>query len=153
VVPRREVAHETVTGMHSLCGMRALSDHIVLDAHDRPVICVYDYHRGRVAKARAGQQQSEVASSRSGAGVWPRMRHSLATKRKEKRPPLPVAATSYVLAGGGNEMPCLVKEIPIPEGLLVSNLMCVLCEHAVVLLELADRRLGAPISGVYYHAI
>jgi len=62
------------------------------------------------------------------------MRHSLATTRQE-RPPLPVAATSYVLAGGGNEMPCLVKEIPIPEGLLVGNLMCVLCEHAVVLLE------------------
>ena len=70
------------------------------------------------------------------------------------------------------EMPCLVKEIPIPGGLRVRNLMCVLCEHAVVLLEvsglyctcsseyswligvkLSDRRLGAPISAVYYHAI
>lgn len=140
VAPRREVAHETVTGMHSLCGMRALSDHIVLDAYERPVICVYDYHRGRVAKARAGQQQSEAASSRSGAKVWTRTRHSLARKRREKPPPLPVAATSYVLAGGGNEMPCLVKEIPIPEGLLVSNLMCILSEHAVVLLEVRQLR-------------
>ncbi len=35
-------------------------------------------------------------------------------------------------------MPCLVKEIPIPEGLLVGNLMCVLCEHAVVLLEVSE---------------
>ena len=186
VVPRREVAHETVTGMHSLCGMRALSEHIVHDAHARPVVCVYDYHRGRVAKALAGrghghghgQEQgsgisssSTEAASSGGAGVWTRTRHSLATKRQE--PLVAAAATSYVLAGGGNEMPCLVKEIPIPEGLLVRNLMCVLCEHAVVLLEvrqlrhyflkerswadyslkLSDRRLGAPISGVYYHAI
>jgi hypothetical protein len=146
VVPRREVAHETVTGMHSLCGMRALSDHIVKGAHGndtQPVICVYDYHRGRVAKAKAlaelgaGQGQSGGAA---GAGVWTRMRrpHSLATKCRQE--PSGVAATSYVLAGGGNEMPCLVKEIPIPEGLLVSNLMCVLCEHAVVLLEVRQLR-------------
>ena len=131
VVPRRKVAYETVTGMHSLCGMRALSDHIVKDAHSRPVICVYDYHRGRVAKALAGQERSRAASSE--ADAWTRMRHSLATKRQGP-PPFPVA-TSYVVAGGGNEMPCLVKEIPIPDGLLVSNLMCVLCEHAIVLLE------------------
>jgi hypothetical protein len=45
VVPRRLVAYETVTGMHTLCGMRALSDHIVKDRHSRPVICVYDYRR------------------------------------------------------------------------------------------------------------
>lgn len=140
VVPRREVAHETVTGMHSLCGMRALSDHIVKGAHGndaQPVICVYDYHRGRVAKAKAlaGLGAGQEQSGGPGAGVWMGMRrpHSLATKRRQE--PSGVAATSYVLAGGGNEMPCLVKEIPIPEGLLVSNLMCVLCEHAVVLLE------------------
>jgi hypothetical protein len=142
VVPRREVAHETVTGMHSLCGMRALSDHIVSDARGRPVICVYDYHRGRVGKARAGQRQGEavaLATRSAAAGVWTKMRPSFATKRQE-RPPLPVAATSYVLAGGGHEMPCLVKEIPIPEGLLVNNLMCVLCEHAVVLLEVRQLR-------------
>jgi hypothetical protein len=35
-------------------------------------------------------------------------------------------------------MTCLVKEIPIPDGLLVANLMCVLCEHAVVLLEVSE---------------
>jgi len=95
------------------------------------------------------------AASGSGAGVWTRMRDSLGTKGRDPPPvaAAAAAATSYVLAGGGNEMPCLVKEIPIPEGLLVSNLMCVLCEHAIVLLELSDRRLGAPISGVYYHAI
>jgi hypothetical protein len=110
VVPRRSVAYETVTGMHTLCGMRALSDHIVKDRHSRPVICVYDYHRGRVGKA-------------------------LSTKRPEL--PHPVAM-SYVLPGGENEMPCLVKEIPIPRGLLVGNLMCVLCEHAVVLLEVSE---------------
>jgi hypothetical protein len=50
--------------------------------------------------------------------------------------PLP-AATSYVLPDGEGELPCLAKEIPIPEGLLVGNLMCVLCEHAVVLLEVS----------------
>ena len=35
-------------------------------------------------------------------------------------------------------MSCLVKEIPIPKGLMVDNLMCVLCEHAVVLLEVSQ---------------
>ena len=70
------------------------------------------------------------------AGEWTGMRDSLATKRQEPPPvAAAAAATSYVLAGGGNEMPCLVKEIPIPEGLVVRNLMCVLCEHAIVLLE------------------
>ena len=140
VVPRREVAHETVTGMHSLCGMRALSDHIVRDARARPVVCVYDYHRGRVAKAlaaAAGHGREQGGGMEAGVSRWTRMRDSLGTKRQEPPPvaAAAAAATSYVLAGGGNEMPCLVKEIPIPEGLLVRNLMCVLCEHAVVLLE------------------
>ncbi len=181
VVPRRMVAYETVTGMHTLCGMRALSDHIVKDHYSRPVICVYDYHRGRVGKALAAQQQANANNAstggESGAGMWTRMRRSLSTKRSESPPlPPPPAVTSYVLPGGEKEMPCFVKEIPIPDGLLVANLMCVLCEHAVVLLEvsggylfffrlwiafadyyyvekLSDRRLGAPISGVFYHAI
>jgi hypothetical protein len=125
VVPRRSVAYETVTGMHTLCGMRALSDHIVKGRHSQPVICVYDYHRGRVGKALS-LQASSASSGEGGAGMW--------TKRPE--PPLPVA-TSYVLPGGNDELPCLVKEIPIPKGLLVGNLMCVLCEHAVVLLEVS----------------
>ena len=132
VVPRRSVAHETVTGMHTLCGMRALGDHIVKDAYSRPVICVYDYHRGRVAKALAGL---DITAS-DGAGIWTKMRRSLSAKCQE--PPQPPAAMSYVLPGGEKDMPCLVKEIPIPEGLLVGNLMCVLCEHAVVLLEVSE---------------
>ena len=139
VVPRREVAHETVTGMHSLCGMRALSDHIVRDAHARAVVCVYDYHRGRVAKALAAAAgHGQELGGGMEASVWTRMRDSLGTKCQE--PPPVAAATSYVLAGGGNEMPCLVKEIPIPEGLVVRNLMCVLCEHAIVLLEVRQLR-------------
>ncbi len=83
VVPRRTVAYETVTGMHTLCGMRALSDHIVKDRYSRPVICVYDYHRGRVGKAVALQQQAntnKVLTSGEGAGMWMRMRRSLSTK-------------------------------------------------------------------------
>jgi hypothetical protein len=169
VVPRRTVVHETVTGMHTLCGMRAVHDHIVKDRRSRPVICVYDYHRGRVGRALFAQGNG----ASSGAGMWTTMRRSLSTKYPEPPAlaPYPVA-TSYVLPGGEKEMSCLVKEIPIPKGLLVDNLMCVLCEHAVVLLEvselavlpsrpladyctvkLSDRRLGAPISGVFYHAI
>ncbi|KAH9961892.1 hypothetical protein BC827DRAFT_241059 [Russula dissimulans] len=156
VVPRRMVAHETITGMHTLCGMRALDDHIVRDrdGQSRAVVCVYDYHRGRVGSAlRAArqQQQQQQRAAREEVGVWTRMRRSLSAKRPE---PVPVeGATSYVLPGGENEMPCLVKEIPIPEGLLTENLMCVLSEHAVVLLELSDRRLGAPLTGIFYHAI
>jgi hypothetical protein len=114
--------------------MRALSDHIVQDDHGRPVICVYDYHRGRVAKALALPGQEEIAS-RGEEGMWTRMRRSLSGIPQEPLPP-PVT-TSYVLRGGEKEMPCLVKEIPIPEGLLDRNLMCVLCEHAVVLLEVS----------------
>ena len=133
VVPRREVAYETVTGMHTLCGMRALSDHIVQDDHARPVICVYDYHRGRVAKALAGQE--EIASHGEDEGMWTRMRRSLSTIPQDPLPPR--VPTSYILRGGEKEMPCLVKEIPIPEGLPERNLMCVLCENAVVLLEVS----------------
>lgn len=133
VVPRRAVAYETVTGMHTLCGMRALSDHIVKDCYSRPVVCVYDYHPGRVGKALAAQQaDANNATTRGVAGTW---------KRPEPPPPPPPspvpAAMSYVLLGGEEEMTCLVKEIPIPDGLLVANLMCVLCEHAVVLLEVS----------------
>lgn len=154
VVPRRTVAYETVTGMHTLCGMRALSDHIVKDSYSRPVICVYDYHPGRVRKALAVQQQADANNmSTNGTGMWTKMRRSLSTKRPEPPPPPAPPATSYVVQGGEEEMTCLVKEIPIPDGLLVANLMCVLCEHAVVLLELSDRRLGAPINGVFYHAV
>lgn len=178
VVPSRTVVYETVTGMHTLCGMRALSDHIVKDRYSRPVICMHDYHPGRVGKALVAQQadaNNASASGEGGAGMWTKMRRSLKTKRPEPPPPPPPAATSYVVLGGEKEMSCLVKEIPIPDGLLVANLMCVLCEHAVVLLEvsepiffelksqranfffsiqkLSDRRLGAPISGVFYHAI
>ena len=140
VVPRRTVAHETVTGMHTLCGMRALSDHIVKDRYSRPVVCVYDYHPGRVQKALVAQQAdaSNASPGAAGAGMWTRMRRSLSTKRPEPPPPPPPAATSYVLLGGEEEMSCLVKEIPIPDGLLVANLMCVLCEHAVVLLEVRE---------------
>ena len=144
VVPRRTVAYETVTGMHTLCGMRALSDHIVKDRYSRPVICVYDYHRGRVGKAVALQQQAntnKVLTSGEGAGMWTRMRRSLSTK-----PPEPPPTTSYVLHGGETEMPCLVKEIPIPDGLLVANLVCVLCEHAVVLLEVSEVLFSSCIS-------
>jgi hypothetical protein len=133
VVPRRSVAYETVTGMHTLCGMRALSDHIVKDRHSRPVICVYDYHRGRVGKALS-VRANNASSGESGAGT--RMRRSLSTTKRSESP-APVA-TSYVLPGRDNELPCLVKEIPIPKGLLVGNLMCVLCEHAVVLLEVSE---------------
>jgi hypothetical protein len=132
VVPRRAVAHETVAGMHSLCGLRALSDHIVRDRYERPVICVYDYHRGRVGKAAALSEPQVDGDALSGGGGGVGM----STKRPEG--PLP-AATSYVLPGGEAELPCLVKEIPIPEGLQVGNLMCVLCEHAVVLLEVSGR--------------
>jgi len=147
VVPPRSIAHETVTGMHTLCGMRALSDHIVKGRHFHPVVCVYDYHRGRVANALSAQARN---ASSTETGEWKMMRRSVSTKRAE---PIPPVATSYVLPGGENEMPCLVKEIPIPEGLLVGNLMCVLAEHAVVLLELSDRRMGAPIRRIFYHAI
>jgi hypothetical protein len=171
VVPRREIAYETVTGMHTLCGMRALNDHIVLDDYSRPVVCVYDYHRGRVAKSLATGQAETTSSEQCQEGIWTRMRRSLPTIRQPELLLPPFVPTSYVLSGGEKEMPCLVKEIPIPEGLLERNLMCVLCEHAVVLLEvsellhmswevlsanrfkLSDRRLGAPISAVYYHAI
>jgi hypothetical protein len=142
VVPRRTVAHETVTGMHSLCGMRALSDHIVKDRYSRPVICVYDYHPGRVRKALAAQQADTDNASTGGAGtgMWTRMRRSLSARRTEPSlpPPHPPAAASFVVLGGDEEMTCLVKEIPIPDGLLVANLMCVLCEHAVVLLEVSE---------------
>ena len=132
-VPRRAVAYETVAGMHSLCGLRALGDHIVWDRYERPVICVYDYHRGRVGKAAAVAQVDGDAPSGGdgGAGMWTR---TPSTKRPEA--PIP-AATSYVLPDGEGELPCLAKEIPIPEGLLMGNLMCVLCEHAVVLLEVS----------------
>ena len=157
VVPRRTVAYETVTGMQTLCGMRALSDHIVKDRDSRPVICVYDYHPGRVAKALAAQQRAADINNASlmsgeggaGTGMWTRMRRSLSTKRSEPSqpplpppPPSPPTATSYVLEGGETEMSCLVKEIPIPDadGLLVANLMCVLCEHAVVLLEVSEQQ-------------
>lgn len=134
VVPRRTVVHETVTGMHTLCGMRALNDHIVKDRRSRPVICVYDYHRGRVGRALSAQNDG----ASSGAGMWTRMQRSLSAKRPAAEPaPAPVA-TSYVLPGGEREMSCLVKEIPIPKGLMVDNLMCVLCEHAVVLLEVSQ---------------
>jgi len=70
MVPRRAVAHETITGMHALCGMRALDDHIVRDRHSRAVVCVYDYHRGRVGTAlrAAGQRGREKE-----VGVWTRM--------------------------------------------------------------------------------
>jgi hypothetical protein len=140
VVPRRTVAYETVTGMHTLCGMRALSDHIVKDRYSRPVICVYDYHPGRVGKALATHADAGNAStSDAGAGMWTKMRRSLSTKPSEPPPSPPsAAATSYVLQGGEEEMTCLVKEIPIPDGLLVANLMCVLCEHAVVLFEVSE---------------
>ena len=147
VVPCRTVAYETVTGMHTLCGMRALSDHIVKDHYSRPVVCVYDYHPGRVGKALAAQQADASNTSTSGAGgagagMWTKMRRSLSTKQREPPPPPPPppppVATSYVLLGGEEEMSCLVKEIPIPDGLLVANLMCVLCEHAVVLLEVSE---------------
>lgn len=142
VVPRRTVAHETVTGMHTLCGMRALSDHIVKDRYSRPVICVYDYHPGRIRKALVAEQQDDTdnASTSEGAGMWTRMRRTLSTKPPEPPPPPPppTTATSYVVLGGEEEMTCLVKEIPIPDGLLVANLMCVLCEHAVVLLEVSE---------------
>jgi hypothetical protein len=138
VVPRRKVAHETVTGMHTLCGMRALSDHIVRDDHARPVICVYDYHRGRVAKAALAEREEEIATRGEEEGIWTRMRRSLTTMPpQELLLPPPTVPTSYILRGGEKEMPCLVKEIPIPEGLLERNLMCVLCEHAVVLLEVS----------------
>jgi len=128
VVPRRAVAHETITGM------RALDDYIVRDRHSKAVVCVCDYHRGRVGTAlRAARQRAKEAAKE--VGVWTRMRRSLAAKQ------LGLVAvqgvTSYVLPGGEKEMPCLVKEIPIPEGLMVGNLMCVLCEHAVVLLEVS----------------
>jgi hypothetical protein len=64
---------------------------------------------------------------------------SLSTKRSAPAPAPPSpAATSYVLLGGEEEMSCLVKEIPIPDRLLVANLMCVLCEHTVVLLEVSE---------------
>lgn len=128
VVPRRAVVHETVTAVHALCGMRALSDHIVRDRYERPAICVYDYHRGRVGKALASGMRTT------------RTRRALSTKRPEQQLPLPLppaVATSYVLPAGEEELPCLVKEIPIPEGLRVGNLMCVLCEHAVVLIEVS----------------
>jgi hypothetical protein len=146
VVPRRTVAHETVTGMHTLCGMRALSDHIVKDRYSRqPVVCVYDYHPGRVRKALAAEQAADINNTSTsgtgmGAGMWTRMRRSLSAKRPEPppTPPPPSAAASYVDLGGDEEMTCLVKEIPIPDGLLVANLMCVLCEHAVVLLEVSE---------------
>ena len=137
MVPRRTIAYETVTGMHTLCGMRALSDHIVKDCYSRPVICVYDYHPGRVGKALAAQQ-ADTNDTSTGAGRWTRMRRSPSTKPPEPPPPPSPAATSYVLLGGDEEMSCLVKEIPIPDGLLVTNLMCVLCEHAVVLLEVGE---------------
>lgn len=125
VVPRRAVVHETVTAVHALCGLRALSDHIVRDRHERPAICVYDYHRGRVGKALASGMRTT------------RMRRALSTTKRPEQPLPPPVATSYVLPAGEEEMPCLVKEIPIPEGLRAGNLMCVLCEHAVVLIEVS----------------
>ena len=70
--------------------------------------------------------------------MWTKVRRSLSAKRPEPAPALAPVATSYVLPGGEKEMSCLVKEIPIPKGLLVDNLMCVLCEHAVVLLEVSQ---------------
>ena len=142
-VPRRAVAYETVAGMHSLCGLRALGDHIVWDRYERPVICVYDYHRGRVGKAAAVAQVNGDAPSGGdgGAGMWTR---TPSTKRPEA--PIP-AATSYVLPDGEGELPCLAKEIPIPEGLLMGNLMCVLCEHAVVLLEVSGAVLSHVVPG------
>ena len=54
VVPRRTVAYETVTGMQALCGMRALSDHIIKDRDSRLVISVYDLSwEGRKDACRA----------------------------------------------------------------------------------------------------
>lgn len=135
VVPRRKAAYETVTGLHSLCGMRALNDQIVYDRQSRPVICVYDYHRGRIGNALSAQPAKDVSS---GAGMWAKMRRSPSTTTRPEPTPSPSVATSYVLPGGEKEMPCLVKEISIPAGLLNGNLMCVLCEHVVVLFEVSE---------------
>ena len=106
VVPHCVVAYETVVGMHSLCGLCVLSDHIIWDRYKRPAICVYDYHCGRVGKAAAHCVQWVDGDAPNGgdgrAGLWTRM-----LPTKHLKTPLS-AAMSYVLPDGCS--PCCTRE-------------------------------------------
>jgi hypothetical protein len=132
-----EIAYQTITKVHPVCGMRALNYHIVKDRFSRPVIRVYDYHPQRVRYARS--RLCTQPSNHDAPYVleqWTRTQHPSLRERPELAAP---GGLSYILPGGEKELPCLVKEIPIPQALLVGTLMCVLCEDVVVLAEVSEQ--------------
>ncbi|KAI0263636.1 hypothetical protein BC834DRAFT_971314 [Gloeopeniophorella convolvens] len=151
-VPRLPLAYQTVSGMHAACGMRVIHDHILKDRHGRSVIRIYDYHPQRVRRALA-IDGVPVQETPGGRGLWTRLRRSLSHRDAEHAPHVG-AGTACVLPGTDGQLPCLAKEIPLPDGPLVTcNLVCVLCEDVVVLLELKQHRYGSPVGRMFYHPI
>jgi hypothetical protein len=119
------------------CGMQTLNHHIIEDRFSWPIIRVYDYHPEHVKYAR-----SRLGTQPSNHDV-PNVPEQWTTTQHPSLPECPELAAlgglSYILPGGETELPCLVKEIPIPKALLMGTLMCVLCEDVVVLAEVSEQ--------------
>jgi hypothetical protein len=96
---------------------------------------VYDYHPQRVRYARSVQYTvpndvpnvPELGTAMDHPSSW------------ERQEPAASGGFSYLLHGDETALPCLVKEIPIPDGSLVGSLMCVLDEDAVALVEASEQ--------------
>jgi hypothetical protein len=117
------------TGMHKVCGMRALGEAHVLG--DRGVLRITDYHPHRVARARAHASLGDDGPGEDGNGDdddddpseegW-RRRRQRATCARDVLP-------------RGTQIPYVEKDIPLPDGLRSEHVQCVLGEDVVLLIE------------------
>jgi hypothetical protein len=136
-IPDHEIVYQTIARVRPVCGMRALNHNIVKDRLSRPVIRIYDYHPQRVRYARSRlRPQPSNHDAPNVLEQWSTTQHPSLRDRPELAAP---GGLSYILPGGEKELSCLVKEIPIPNALLVGTLMCVLGEDVVVLAEVSEQ--------------
>jgi len=105
------------TGLHKVCGMHALGKlHVI---RDRGVLRITDYHRHRVARARAAQRDDAVdnpAEEEQGQ-EWQRPDGTPGTEPHS------------------SQIPYVEKDIPLPDGLRSEQVRCVLGEDAVFLIQ------------------
>ena len=128
------------TGMHKVCGMRALGQAHVLG--DRGVLRITDYHPHRVARARAcaslgddgpGDDGDDDENDEGSDGDEDDTDDDPPEERRRRRRQRATCARDVLPRS--TQIPYVEKDIPLPDGLRSEHVQCVLGEDVVLLIE------------------
>ncbi|KAH9962343.1 hypothetical protein BC827DRAFT_1197761 [Russula dissimulans] len=146
-----EVPHPSPLRYRTLgiaCGMHALtSPPTIIKQGESELLRIVDYHPRRIARLLSTQGTCHSSTSRVGTATEESSRPNTTAE--------PLSGTGVPLDAG---IPYVTKDIPLPDGRLSENTLCILGEDVVVLFEYSyslgnDGNLTHQIERVFYHPI